>query len=80
MLTHSDCPLAQVSPTVDDERSAVKDLGTELDNAYRMSNNQMVINIQQELQTNIFDRDEEWDKHVKNFYHLDAKLAFYDNP
>lgn len=58
-LTLCDGPLAQVSAIVDDDDKTAKDLWLELDNAYRMSNNQMVINIQRELETMTFDKDEE---------------------
>lgn len=79
-LTLSDGPLAQVSTIVDDDDKTAKDLWTELDKAYRMSNTQMVINIQRDLETMTFDRDEEWDKHIEKFHHLVAKLASYDSP
>lgn len=79
-LTLSDGPLAQVSAIVDDDDKTAKDLWTALDNTYRMSNTQMVINIQRDPEMMTFDRDEAWDKHIENSHHLVAKLASYDSP
>lgn len=80
ILTLADGPLAQVSTIVDDDNKTAKDLWTELDKIYRMSNTQMVINIKRELETMTFEKDEEWEKHVESFHRLISKLAAYDQP
>lgn len=53
--TLCDGPLAQVSAIVGDDDKTAKDLWLELDNAYRISNNQIVINIQRKLETMTID-------------------------
>lgn len=79
-LTLSDGPLAQIRTIVDDDERTAKDLWTELDKVYRMSNTQMVINIERELETMSFEKDEDWEKHVETFHRLISKLASYDKP
>lgn len=79
-LTLADGPLAQVSKLIDDDDKATKELWKELDKVYGMSNTQMVVNIEREIEIMKFDKDEEWDKHVEHFHHLIEKLASYDKP
>lgn len=49
-LTLSDGPKVQVSTTIDDDNRSTKDIWEALGRAYRMSNTQMVINIEHELE------------------------------
>lgn len=78
-MTQKPQEIAQVSALVDDDSKPAKDL-TELDKIYRMSDTQMGINIERELETMSFDMDKECTKHVEKLYHLVSKLATYDKP
>ena len=79
-LTLADGPMAQVSAIVDDDNRTAKDLWDALDRIYRMSNSQMVINIERELEKLTFIKDTEWESHIEKFHRLVGKLASYDKP
>lgn len=79
-LTLADSLLAQVSTLVDNDDKTAKELWDELDEGYRMPNTKLVINIQRQLDTMKFDKDEDWDKHVESFHRLVENLESYDKP
>lgn len=68
----ADVPLAQVSIVVHSD-----ELWEKLD---RISNVQMAINLERELERLTFEKDEEWDGHVHNFHVIIGNLAEYDQP
>lgn len=71
-------PIAQVSAIVDDDEQTTKELWSELDKVYRMSNTKMVINLQPDLETLSFEKDENEEKHVERFHFLAPKLTSFD--
>lgn len=72
--------LVQVSEIIDRNDRTTKDLWETLDQTYHTSKNQMVINLQQELESLILESDEKCDKHVETFNKIVGKLASYKNP
>ena len=57
-------PMAQVGVTVDDDNRTAKYLCDPLDVIYRMSNTQIVINIEGELEILPFVKDTMWESHL----------------
>lgn len=68
-----------MSTVLDDDERSAKDLWTELDKAYRMSNTQMAINTERKLENMTFDK-KEWEKHLESFHLLVSKLASIEKP
>ena len=72
--------MPQVSAIVDDDNRTVKDVWDELDRIYRMSNTQMVIHVEKELEKLTFINDTEWESHIEKFHRSVGKLGSYDKP
>lgn len=79
-LTLSNGSLSQVIPILDDDYKTARELWSGMDEIYRMSNTQMVINLQRGLEKLNFKKDEEWENHIQNFHPLVCKLVSYENP
>ena len=76
-FTLADGPMGKVSAIVDDDNRMAMDLWDALDRIYRMSNTQMVINIEKELEKLMVIKDTEWESDIEKFHRLIGKLNSY---
>lgn len=71
-------PLSQVCKIVDDDEPTAKELWEALDKTYRMSNTQIVISIESELETLELESDTDWEKHMERLHLLIGNMVSYD--
>lgn len=74
-VTLCDGQLEEVSKNADNNNMTEREVVTALIYLYCMSNNQLVMIIQQKLLGMKTDRDEEQDKNIEGFHHLAARLS-----